>query len=344
MLKAAPRNTRELFVGMGDDPLPDSMESYIRQFDWSNSTVHNIYCTFLNRMPESAEAVRRASNVNCDTRALSSIAGEEFRKRIVELVLTAYPEKQRLIHIHIPKTAGSDLRDGLATVLPVIHYNYSIPAVYPSAALLVQLARAARRAQSADRILVTGHTSLEWYFARGLCRPTDRIFAVVREPKASLMSAVNYYLRRIREDPECKSGDTRSWAIKMNVDRFDPDMDVEALRELGKSILDNEAFTRGILATTMLGRGDYESALDLIIRSNIELIPLEVYEEWLREQWGINSTKANESPKVLRLADLDEGLNRRIDAQCEQDYMLHKRIMNVWARVGGTRVFGVDLL
>ena len=244
--------------------------------------------------------MRRASNVNCDTRALSSIAGEEFRKRIVALVLTAYPEKQRLIHIHIPKTAGSDLRDGLATVLPVISYNYSIPAVYPSAALLVQLARVARRARSADRILVTGHTSLEWYFARGLCRPTDRIFAVVREPKASLMSAVNYYLRRIREDPECKSGDTRSWAIKMNVDRFARDMDVEALRELGKSILDNEAFTRYTGDDDARARRFRGSAVGLDHQIEHELIPLEVYEEWLREQWGINSTKANKSPKVLQ--------------------------------------------
>ncbi len=95
----------------------------------------------------------------------------------------------------------------------------------------------------------------------------------------------------------------------------------------------------------MLGRNDCASAIELLIRTNIEIVPIDTYKTWLREEWGIDSsTRINELPKVLRMEDLDETLRRRMDDLCEQDCKLHEHIMNVWSKVGGTRVFGSDLL
>ncbi|WP_113887370.1 hypothetical protein [Roseiarcus fermentans] len=162
---------------------------------------------------------------------------------------------------------------------------------------------------------------------------------------ASLISNVNYVLRRFREDPECRSPGPSAWAKSLKIDRFEPNMAEDDQRELARTMLKMEDFTRSILVTNMLGRGSLNSAIDLIVRTNIELVPLEAYSDWLAEQWGIDSTtRANESRKVLRTEDLDESLLSRVHAVCEEDFRLHERIMKAWRRVGGTHIFGSDLL
>ncbi len=216
---------------------------------------------------------------------------------------------------------------------------------YPIARLLADLVRVARRAKKSNQILASGHIRLSWYLSRGLCRPTDRAFTVIREPRASLMSLLNYYIRRFQQDPDGKATDTGIWEKFITVPRIGAEADAETLREFGKSILPVEALTRHTFATTMLGAGTYASAMDLIIRSNVELVPLEAYNAWLSEEWDINSTaRANASPQVLRLEDFNKPQLSYMDDLLADDYKLHERIVAAWRKKGGTRIFGSDLL
>ena len=240
VLSTPPRNIRELFDALGDCPETSSLGSFIGQFDWSEALVQNVYYTFLNRLPESESVVRGYALVDRAQHALETIAGGEFQGRIVELVLKAYPEKQRLIHIHIPKTAGVDFREKLVDHLPYVHLNHGSPEATPPESLLAHLAEMSRRAKVEDQILATGHIPLAWYVDKDLCRPDDRLFAIVREPRESLLSLINYYLRRIQEDPDCEFPDTQSYANFLGVDRFARELDIHAQREIGKAMLMNE--------------------------------------------------------------------------------------------------------
>ncbi|WP_210208772.1 hypothetical protein [Roseiarcus fermentans] len=341
---AAPKTMRELFDAMSDVAPDESVETFIGRFDWSDENVQHIYHTFFGRLPESASVVASSGKLNRRAHALASLQSGEFRNNIVEMLLRAYPEKQRLIHIHIPKTAGTDFREKLVNHLPYIHYNHSRPETTPDK-LLAHLAETARRAQRANEIVASGHVSLAWYVDKRLCRANDRIFTVVRDPRKSILSLINYYLRRVKEDPECKWPDTQSYASYLGVSSFDRNMDVEARRELGREMLRNKGMMIQNLPRHMLGRGNFDSAVDLIIRTNIEIVPIEMYKSWLLEQWGIDSeTRANASPQLLRMEDLDEPLQRHLAALCEDDVKLHEKIMTAWGRVGGTHIFGASLL
>jgi hypothetical protein len=56
-----------------------------------------------------------------DLRALkTTLESEEFQQNIVGLILNSYPEKRRLIHIHIPKCAGTHLRARLELKYPTV--------------------------------------------------------------------------------------------------------------------------------------------------------------------------------------------------------------------------------
>lgn len=343
MLLAAPKNIRDLFEAMSTDPAPASVESFIRRFDWSKTAVQDIYQTFLNRKPESEDVASRLADKDRRSVALGSMAGEEFQRRIVELALRAYPDKQRLIHIHIPKTAGVDLRDKLERRLPFIHHDHHVRDAYPTAQLFAHLVKMARRAKSSDQILATGHIPLSWYWGGGLCRPTDRVFTVIREPRASLMSAINFYIRRFQEEPDAL--DTRMWAKAIAAPPIGKWSEAGVVREFGMSILRTESLTRQTFATAMLGQGNYESAMALIIRSNIELVPLEAYNAWLSEEWGVDSaTRANTSPQVLELKHFSQAQLRYMDDMLADDYKLHERILAAWRKKGGTRIFGSNLV
>jgi hypothetical protein len=83
----------------------------------------------------------------------------------------------------------------------------------------------------------------------------------------------------------------------------------------------------------------------MIVRSDIELVPIESYKTWLHEYWHIQSdTWANKSLSVLKLSDLDEELLKAINEFCKEDIALYDRILSAHAKRGGTRLFGTDLL
>ena len=49
------------------------------------------------------------------------IVAPSDQPRIVEMILNAHPEKRRLILVHVPKCAGTDLTANLGTRYPVVH-------------------------------------------------------------------------------------------------------------------------------------------------------------------------------------------------------------------------------
>ena len=345
MLASPPLDVRELFDAMSAQPPPTSVECFVKSFDWSKTLVSDVYYAILNCIPELAKVIEQFANTDRAELARGALRSPEFQERIIELLFQAFPEKRRIIHIHVPKTAGTHLRDKLLSEFPYIHDTHRVPSATSPDQLFAHLAMTVQRLQKSDQIVATGHFPLAWYVDRALLRPSDRLFTVIREPRESLLSLLNYYIRRFQEDPDGLDHDTQIWEKIISFDRVRQNADLETLREFGKSFLSVELFTRHTFATSILGAWSYASAMDLLIRSNMELVPLEAYDAWLTEEWGIDSTpKTNTSPQILRLDDFNEFQLRQIDELLQEDYKLYEVILAAWRKKGGTRVFGSDLL
>jgi hypothetical protein len=65
-----------------------------------------------NPVPRSYSARRDMNNL---------LMSDDFQKNIIALFLRAFPEKRRLIFIHVPKCAGTDLSAHLMERLPFLH-------------------------------------------------------------------------------------------------------------------------------------------------------------------------------------------------------------------------------
>jgi hypothetical protein len=182
-------------------------------------------------------------------------SSDRFRQNIVSLILNAHPDKKRLIAIHVPKCAGTHLRARLASRYPLVHKDLENRFWTPLPVLTEKLHALSRSIPAADAILVNGHTSLSWYFANGLCRPQDSLFAAVRDPTEIVISYVNHILTRFLSDPGLVDPDTREWARLLGLKPNHADLSAENMKCLGVRILHQPLVQNRNPLCTYLGGG-----------------------------------------------------------------------------------------
>ena len=134
------------------------------------------------------------------------LLSDEFQTEMLPRLLRAYEDKQRLIFVHIPKCAGTDLSNKLKTRYPWVDFNIMDSDWTTKDAMLRHLSRLATQIRFADRLYLCGHGGLNYYARNHLIRPTDQVFTIVRQPSDVILSQVNYVLTRFWLDAEVLSG------------------------------------------------------------------------------------------------------------------------------------------
>jgi 2-polyprenyl-6-hydroxyphenyl methylase/3-demethylubiquinone-9 3-methyltransferase len=241
--------------------------------------------------------------------------------RIVEAILQAHPEKRRLIFVHIPKCAGTDLTTNLGKRYPTIHQTLGIPDWTPPERLQGAVDEIEQKVLEADTILVAGHHRLQWVIRNDLYRPhKDRLFTVVREPHEIILSALNYTIGKLIGDPYGTQPDTRGWLRGLAV----ADVAGWPAIDLALHTLQSGAILRNALCHS-LGQGTAASALDLIRESGIEITETTRYPRWAEATWGFPfTTRHNASKHLVGLEDLPGGA---IADRCREDLMLYPQLM-----------------
>lgn len=258
-----------------------SLGRLLDKVDWSSVTPLQIYYAVLGRLPEDAKVAVPDEGYSAREHAEAALISDEFQQEILKRVLDAYPEKRRLLFVHVPKCAGTDLIEHLGSSHPAISEYLSQPGWTSKPALFEHLRNFAINAGSADSIFISGHIPLQWYLDHALYRFGDRLFAVVRNPYDMVISQVNYVFKRFFEAPRCHHPDTREWADILGMEIFDTNMPPEALRALGFRILSSPQIVNSRNICTYLGDATADSAFELMARCNIELTDVDHYNQWL---------------------------------------------------------------
>ena len=197
--RASPRELLELAVNYDGE---SGTERFLQKVDWSSVSPHQIYYSILGRLPESASAVAEALQHDPKLLASQALSSSEFQSKLISFILNALPEKRRLIFVHIPKCAGTDLTQNLVEEFPYVHDHHG-KAEWTSPEMVLGVLKAvATRALQTNGILVAGHIPLSVHMDRGMIRFGDRVFAIVRHPFEIAISQVNYVLRRFWEAPD----------------------------------------------------------------------------------------------------------------------------------------------
>jgi hypothetical protein len=343
MTRPAPRNTRELLELFSDYSPAKGLREMLRDLDFVDVEPRQIYFALLGRPPEKREFAIRSPGFLPVEKCIRGFGAEEFRKNLIPRFLEAFPEKQRLLLLHIPRTGGSQLSARLAERYPtlssqVLHGRGGDDEVYQHIRdAVVGLARS-------DHLLVCGHNTLERYRTWRAIRFEDQLFGVVREPAQAVISAVNYILTRMFATEKRPDPDAVGWRRNFEVSDFDKADSKAAAIELAGRVLRSQGAVPANVACRYLGGANADAALEHAICYDIELTDTEHLDVWCQAKWGIDrQTRSNESHSYVTLDDLSQADRDHIASITTEDARLYATVQERLARLGTVSVRGPQL-
>jgi hypothetical protein len=326
----APWNPRQLLLAFALYEPAKGLDSVLEPMSFEGVSRRQVYNAVLARGPENVKSAIAGPNYNPRAHMAKSLTSEEFQARVRELVLNAFPEKRRLIFIHIAKCAGTDLLNTLQRQYPYLHHHLALPNITSGPALFEALRDFARLVHLSDSIAISGHVPLRWYLERKLVRYEDDLFATVREPRELMYSFISFILTRLVVHQGTKRGDTTNWLAQIGMTDIEPNPSPGYLVELGGRLLRAKSVTNPNMLCRNLGRGDLDSAIETIVTTDIELTDTSRYSAWRKQKFGfepakrVNPSQALFTPEKASKADRDV-----IEEMVAEDLPLYEKIRAV---------------
>jgi Domain of unknown function (DUF4214) len=332
---SAPTSPREVFELLSSLDRTEGLEGLLNRIDWTDVTrsqIKNALLVDANANFQSAGPVRGDP---CDYRELaeSIIRSPAFQTNVLAFVMQAFPEMARLSFVHIPKCGGTTVNSVLSKKFPWLTEHLANPGWTDQSSFLWALRTIQAQAQNADFLFFSVHQSVPWFIEKGIHRPGDRMFTIVRHPFDIVFSNVNYILKRFQKDPGLTAPDTKEWANKIGLTRFDAAPSSSGLKAMGVEIFDRLVLNQDGVLLRYFGDGSVRSALDNIERSEIEIIPLGKLGQWLSDSWEIMSVpRDNRSDSILSMTDLDKDRRIKLITICEEEIAFYEYITNFATR------------
>jgi hypothetical protein len=231
---------------------------------------------------------------------LSTICSPRFQRRAPYLFLSAFAELRRVVFVHLPKCAGTDLIVNLRTRFLSVPNTLTQSEWYPTDKLLRTLGAMALLARHANGLFFSGHFAIEELHRELKFRPWDNYITVVRDPIDQMISQANYIATVLALDPSRERPDSRNWASMLGNHTIPKDLRGDEGAKLAERILHDPQLTPPNPLTALLGSG-LQNALDNLARFDFEITDVIRYERWLARRWGVaKSSRLNASIPFLR--------------------------------------------
>lgn len=350
-----PWTSRELFERISLFEGSGNIESIFSNIDWSSVRPVHLYLCLLGRLPECLEVSIPGASYSPSSHFFDILNSDEFQRAIVAGILRAFPEKRRLIFVHVPKCAGSDLLWILSNRFPWIIDSISYPEWTGKDVLFESLRNILRKITASSAITVGGHGPLQSIMSSNIYRGGDDIFTILRNPVERALSSANYSFSLIMDEANSARPDYREWVSIVGSDRVDKLRKLKVsgknskylagARDLARELLYSGSVVAPNTMCNFVGRGDAASAIELMALTNIEVTVVTQYERWLLDRWGFDrSIRVNESIKVLRVDNISRRDLEYIESISVEDMRLYRRVSTVIDNCGNSSIRGLDLI
>ena len=341
-----PAAPRALFEFIGLRTPDEELSRLLERLAFGDASPEQIHYSVWGTYPDSVADVLRWGTYYARDHLHQLLLSETFQRRLIPLFLHAFPEKRRLIFVHIPKCAGTDLTFHFRARYPSLDRTLTDPDWTSKAEVLRRIARVATQVHASDSIFAHGHINLQDYIDNNLIRPADRVFTVIREPFAIAVSQINYVLTRFSEDIAAGKAapDTLEWLQVMGLGPLPKRMSDDFVKLLAKAVLRNEDLVVPNSLATWLGGGGSQAVLDRLVRHNVEVTDISRYNRWLQQAWGITAeTRWNESKKFISVDDLTSDDLAYLQKITAEDRRLYRALQQVFDDTGKLALTAADL-
>ena len=348
VMMPAPRNPRALFELLLWYDQVSGLYPLLSRLDVAGQRPQHVHYSVLGAYPDRSAAPMRQDRYYPRDHLNELLLGDEFQAGLLSRFAEAYSEKRRLIFVHIPKCAGTDLSNKLKTRYPWVDHNIMDTDWTTKRAMLRHLSRLAVQLRFTGCLYLCGHGGLDYYLDHHLIRPIDEIFTIVRNPLEIMVSQINYVLTRFSQDAgKGEAGpDTLEWLRLIGRDSLPETISEDFVRDAAKVILGNPTIvTPNSLCFWLAGQGaDAGAAMKALVSSDIELTDTARYKDWLARRWNIVSdSRDNASIKFLTFETLSPEQQDYLREISQEDMKLHQVIENGLTATGKASVFGSEL-
>jgi Sulfotransferase family len=316
----APSTIRETFELFAFFRPEFGVEGLIANLPLEGMTPRQVYYAAHGRPPDSiATAVLQPGITAADVYA-AALKSEEFRENFVARFLEAFREKRRLLFVHVPKCAGSDLSSHLICRFPSLNTQILDPEWASTEDFFAAIRDIVLETNISESIYVHGHNPLSFYKSWDLIRFQDEIFTILRDPIARVISQINYVLTRIFSDEIPVTPDTRGWRDEFGIRDDKLQEAAAAIHEISHLCLHDSGVVVPNIICEYLGKGTHDSAVEQTVINDLEITDTNRYDIWSQTRWNMGqSTRRNASKNYVNLSDFSESDREYIKEICSED-------------------------
>jgi hypothetical protein len=336
-----PIRPRQLFETLSLYSPYGELYDLLAQINYDGCDFRNVFFSTFGRLPGSLESAGTLDDLN------ELLLSSDFQSNVLRIFLEAYPEKRRLLFVHIPKCAGSDLSANLATKYPSISWQITQPEWTSKQELFCCLRDIVLRLRLSDAIFVRGHIPLPYYSRLNLIRPGDEVFTILREPLEIIISRINYVLTRFQRnegkvDPD---PDVKDWLQSLGLSSVPASLTVELARRFAERMIYNESIVTRNPLCNWLGGGAATAVLKRLALNRVEVTDTARYQAWLHKKWAIKSkSRENASEQFVTSDFLNPEDLTYVKNICEEDIKLYRAVCDRLSSHSTTSIQGDELL
>jgi hypothetical protein len=345
-LLAPPSDPRGLFDWLRLYDESGGLARLLSRLEFIGECPERMHYAVFDAQPASVQEVLRWGSYYPRDHLHELLLSEPFQTGLIPLFLRAFPEKRRLIFVHLPKCAGTDLTFHFRARYPSLGRSLTDPDWTPKPAMLRRIARVVAHVRTADSIFVHGHINLADHIAAGIIRPTDHVFTVIRDPLAAAISQINYVLTRFEADLAAGTlqPDTAEWSRVMGLGPTPATMSDDFIKRLTAVALRTRRMMVLNWQCMWLGGEGTQAVVDRLATYNVEVTEVDRYNAWLLDTWGIEAkTRRNASKKFISLQDLTTEDLGYLVGITREDQRLHGTVERLLTSTGKLSLSGEDL-
>lgn len=343
----APENQREFFDLLALLDPEYGIYQLIRRFDFEGWTAGQASIAAFGKLVDIEPGAAGQSSSDIADYFNDLLFSDEFQRSIIPSLLHAYADKRRLLFVHIPKCAGSDLSRNLRTRYPSLDQRVMEPEWTDKEELFKELREFVELTRFSDTICLRGHIGLDYYIKNELIRPSDSVFSIMRDPIEIALSAVNYVMTRIRRDFEQQrlDPDTKKWLNLLGIAAIPNQVNDDFAAQVCLKALYNQNIVIPNSMCHWLGGGNAQAVVERLAKQRVELTDTARYNSWLFDRWGISSaTRQNESIKYMTVGTLKPAEREYLAEISGEDLKLYAALQRGLAASGRSSVTGHELL
>jgi len=332
----------------------ESFRFYRREFaengvlmdvDTSNYSARQIFHACHGRAPGSLEETLAHQKYTGRELFVAAVSSDEFQQKCVQRFVASFPEKSRMVFVHIPKCAGSDMSTHLIGRFPSLNTKIIDTELTDKMQLFDAIKDVSLEISISDFVYIHGHTHLQTYVDWGVLRFEDHVFTTIRNPEQLIVSQINYVLTRMNSDETPVPHDTEGWRKEFGIADLSMLADQNAVNNLASKILRHRGVVPANVICTYLGDGTSHSAISRVAMHNVEVTNLEKYHKWIEQKWGIvNHTRMNESKKYISIEDFSLEDRNYIYEITHHDQRFFNHVKQRLEVLGTPSLTGVEIL